>query len=309
MNKVIVCGNQGDPSVKGVYAQMNLPETNLFVNSKNKKLNKSTFKLYTDSQVEKFTRVNDINLNDSIFIRWGTRIQIPENRAIVYNTNKGLANASNKFTARKLFRDAGVRIPKLITPEDFQIEDLPIIARPFQHRQGKNFVVIKDYGSFVEFYKKNSATWYFSAYIEKTAEYRAHLGSGRLLSLMKKPKPVDPNMLAWNHAVVDEAFEAVKWADWNIDLCKTALRACKALTLDFCAIDLIEKDGLFYVLEANTCPSLVTSPYNTEKYAKYFNWLLRKDELRPHWEFEEKKKAKSLAWKDWMFEDRKPVEE
>jgi hypothetical protein len=71
-------------------------------------------------------------------------------------------------------------------------------------------------------------------------------------------------------------------------------------------LDIIVEKDIPYVLEANTCPSLTSSEYNTGKYALYFDWLLRKETRRPHWEFEDKQKTTSLAWKSWMFEDRKP---
>jgi len=306
MKKSILVGKDGKPSMATVFAEMKTPENSMIVNAKNKKTQASFFKLYNVPDAGQFTKVKDLVLNDAIVIRWGTRIQIPERDTIVYNTNKGINNSSNKYNARKMLQAAGVRIPKLVSPGEFRVEDLPIIARPFQHKQGKNFIVIKDFGSFDVHYRKNSGSWYYSAYVDKDAEYRVHCAHGRILSIMKKPKPADPNILAWNHAVVEDPFDALEWSKWDLEMGKQALRACKALELDFCALDVIVKDGVSYVLEANTCPSLVTSPYNTAKYAKYFDWLLRKEEKREHWEFEEKEKAASLAWKDWMFEDRQP---
>jgi len=306
---VILCGKDGKPSISTVFSTMTTQDSNLFVKGVNKKTNNTQFKLYTEQDVEKFVRINELAFTNCKIIRWGTRVQVSENNSIVYNTNKAIALASNKYNARKVFKKAGVRIPRLVHLDDFTMEDLPIIARPFQHKQGKDFVVIKDFGSFEQFYRKNAGSWYFSAYIEKDSEYRVHCAHGRILSIMKKPKPEDPKIMAWNHAVVDEAFEAVPWSEWNIDLAKEALRACKALELDFCALDIIVEKNIPYVLEANTCPSLTTSEYNAGKYAKYFDWLLRKDERREHWEFEEKKKSATLAWKDWMFEDREPVKQ
>jgi glutathione synthase/RimK-type ligase-like ATP-grasp enzyme len=233
MNKSILVGKEGKASMAGVFASMKTPQNNLVVRGSNKKTSTDYFKLYNETDVEKFTRVKDVTFNDSIVIRWGTRVTIPETNCIVYNSNKALANSSNKFEARKLLYNASVRIPKLVTPDTFDMEDLPIIARPFQHKQGKDFIVIRDYGSFIEFYNRNSSSWYFSAYIEKDSEYRVHCAHGRILSIMRKPRPEDPTIMAWNHSVNEEAFEAVPWSEWNIDLCKTALRACKALGLDF----------------------------------------------------------------------------
>ena len=306
--RLIVTGKEGQASLKFVFAQMQTTENNLIINSKNKK-DENYFRLHSEQDVEKFKRIKSHDFSDSIIIRWGTRIQLPEEGNIVYNTNKAISNSSNKYTARKLFREAGVNIPRLVTPADFTMEDLPIIARPFQHKQGKDFVVIKDYGSFLEFYKKNSGNWYFSAYIEKDAEYRIHCAHGNILSIMQKPKPEDSSQLAWNHSILEEEFKAINWGNWNMDLCKMALKACNALSLDFCGLDVIVKDGIPYVLEANTSPSLSTSPYNTEKYAKYFDWLLKSETKREHWPFEEKKKVTSLAWKEWKFKDEKSLTE
>ncbi len=69
------------------------------------------------------------------------------------------------------------------------------------------------------------------------------------------------------------------------------------------------KDDLAYVLEVNTSPTLNSSPYMTAKYAQYFDWLFAKDSRRNHFDYSTYKKAKSFAWKNFNFEDRKPDNE
>lgn len=69
---------------------------------------------------------------------------------------------------------------------------------------------------------------------------------------------------------------------------------------------LLDKNGIAYVLEVNTSPTLSSSEYSMQRYAKYFDWLCKTNKRRPHWEFKEFKKASNYAWHDYHFDDREP---
>jgi len=62
-------------------------------------------------------------------------------------------------------------------------------------------------------------------------------------------------------------------------------------------------DGKVYVLEVNTSPTLASSDYSMQRYAMYFDWLMRSDTRREHWNTDEFKKAKSFAWKNFQLRD------
>ena len=108
--------------------------------------------------------------------------------------------------------------------------------------------------------------------------------------------------LAWNRARVGEPFIRLKQDEYIYSVCYEALRATNALGLDFAGVDVVYKEneegvGEAYVLEANTSPTLNSSEYVSNQYAKYFDWLGRSNRRREHWNFEVFQKAKSMAWK------------
>ena len=64
-----------------------------------------------------------------------------------------------------------------------------------------------------------------------------------------------------------------------------------------------------YVLEVNTSPTLNSSDFVSEQYAKYFDWLNRSDKRRDHWDFTEFKASESFAWKNFQLMDQKNPKE
>lgn len=128
----------------------------------------------------------------------------------------------------------------------------------------------------------------------------------RILNYLEKPNP-GGGQIAWNRALSGEAFTNVKWSDYNSAVCKVALEAIKALSLDFGGVDIIlDREGKAYVLEVNTSPTLASSEYSMSRYAKYFDWLCKEPKRRKHFEIKDFKKASNYAWHDYHFEDREP---
>lgn len=128
----------------------------------------------------------------------------------------------------------------------------------------------------------------------------------RILNYLEKPNP-GGGQIAWNRALNGEAFTNVKWSDYNSAVCKVALEAIKALSLDFGGVDIIlDREGKAYVLEVNTSPTLASSEYSMSRYAKYFDWLCKEPKRRKHFEIKDFKKASNYAWHDYHFEDREP---
>lgn len=66
---------------------------------------------------------------------------------------------------------------------------------------------------------------------------------------------------------------------------------------------LLDKDGVAWVLEVNTSPTLASSEYSMERYAMYFDWLFRSPEKRKPWDYKQFKKADSLAWKNYQLKE------
>lgn len=313
---VILVGDTGRSSMLGVFAQMPKNPDNFLFMRRRPRLGSAFFRKYSDS--ENFTKVKTAELKNSIVIRYGTRLEANVSGSIVYNESQAIAKASNKLAAREIFIREGVSTVPLIKKEPssnkFNISNIdpsyfPIIARPFTHSKGKDFVVLNTIEELNNHYEKYGylKEWYYSGYIKKTAEFRVHAAHGKILSVMAKPIPEDPNQLAWNRALNEESFLPVPWTEWNYEVCVQGLNAVKALGLDFAGVDVIFKDGVAYVLEVNTSPSLNTSPYMTTKYAQYFNWLFASPTKREHFDYTAFKKVDSISWKNFNFEDREPL--
>jgi predicted ATP-grasp superfamily ATP-dependent carboligase len=253
---------------------------------------------------------HDVSLEDSVVVRWGTREVLPTNGgSVVYNRINAIENATNKLKSRELFIEHGVSAPKLIKAgemgviENIEEEDFPIIARPHVHSKGKNFVILRTLDELEKHWANCHNGWYYSAFVDKTSEFRIHCAHGKALAVMEKPRPVDGN-IAWNRAQNDvDPFDYVPWGEVDERGLKPviaeAIRACKALGLDFGGVDVIMKDNAAYVLEVNTAPTLNSSPYVAKRWGMYFDWLFRQDKRREHWlDFDQKKEGKSMIWKN-----------
>lgn len=263
-----------------------------------------------DNSIDKvrLTSIQPIIDENTIVIKWGNRIKLNEDQFNVINKMEAVKNASVKNIARKIFMENEVNCPALVTP-DSQNLSFPIIARPFCHHAGMNFVVLRTMEEFETHYRRNNENYYYSNFIDKQKEFRAHVAHGKIMVLLEKPRPEDPNMIAWNHAQNNEAWSIIGFNDYDINLCRLAVKAVKVLGLDYGAVDIvIDQAGVPYVLEVNTSPELTTTEYSSTKYGLYFDWLIHENiefegMIRPHWESLSYIKAKSFAWKKFNFED------
>lgn len=301
-NKLILTGKDGRPSTKGAYSKMT-SNSNLVVRRRLIKTGKEYFRVYKNHVVHNLEKVaiNAYNFTNSIVVRWGNRIEVDLQGGIVYNESKAIANACDKKKARIIMAEAGVKVPKMVTSENVVQADLPVIARPFQHAKGKNFIVLKTIQEVKNHYNPNR--FYYSAFVNKVKEFRVHCAHSKCLNLLEKPNPNNGN-IAWNRAQNGEAFDNVKWDDYNFNVVMEAFKAVKALKLDFGGVDcLLDANGVAWVLEVNTSPTLASSEYSMQRYAMYFDWLFRKETRREHWDFTQFKKASSLAWKNFQLKD------
>jgi glutathione synthase/RimK-type ligase-like ATP-grasp enzyme len=308
-DKITLVGIHGRPSMKKVYDQMDVGD--LIVRRKinlKKGGRKVYYRHYTNNDVTKLNKdLSAPDLSNAIVIRWGTREEVPtSNGTIVYNKSSAIANATNKSRSRSIMIDAGVSCPKLVTPENFHNDDLPIIARPPVHAKGRNFVVLRNRSQFENHYRNNVRhEWYYSAFIDKENEYRVHTAHGKVLALMEKQKPTD-GKIAWNRArnLDDDGFEYVAYGRYGekpiTNALIQAINATNSLGLDFAGVDVMTRGNDAFVLEANTSPTLNSSDYVSERYAEYFQWLLSSEKRRPHFERTDYKKPKNF----WFYHEQ-----
>lgn len=311
MNKIILVGVHGRPSLKSTYSLMKTENSVLYVRRRINKTGKEWFRKYSNRNASVFVKqkINVPNFNNSIIIRWGNAIQINNSGSIIYNEARAITLASNKKRSREVFIENEISTPKLVTPYSSDIS-FPIIARPSYHAKGKNFIVLNNANEFVNHYNRfESQGWYYSEFVDKVREFRIHCAHGKILNYLEKPNPKNGS-IAWNRARNGgEAFENVRWSDYNMACGLEAIKATKALGLDFAGIDvMLDSEGRAYVLEANTSPTLNSSEYSMTRYSMYFDWLFRSNTKREHWDVSNFKKPESLAWKNFQLLDKNETE-
>jgi glutathione synthase/RimK-type ligase-like ATP-grasp enzyme len=137
---------------------------------------------------------------------------------------------------------------------------------------------------------RNWGFGYISDYIPKVREVRVFVAQGRVVWVAEKT-PADPTAHAWNVAQGGR-FDNVRWSEWPINACVAAIRAARALNVDFAGVDvMMDAEGNPYVLEANSAPSQ-TSPYRQLCSAKAFKWMYYNGKAPIHY------RTGALTWKE-----------
>lgn len=144
--------------------------------------------------------------------------------------------------------------------------------RPQYHAQGRHLYVAKNYKELAEYCDKCGPGWYAAPLIDKVAEYRVFVVSGRAVCVAAKAAV--PNQVAWNVAQGGK-FTNVRWDDWPLKAVKRSIAAIKLSGLDFGGVDImVDREGQTYILELNSAPSL-TSPYRQGCFAKAFDYIVQ----------------------------------
>jgi hypothetical protein len=309
MNKLILTGKHGRPSTKLAWSYLDTDVNNPITLVQRRQFTKRNGRFveyyrifgdtsqYDESQLYQL-KLKTFNFDNSVIIRWGTRELITAANTIIYNKAGAIANATDKLVSRQIFAEKGVSTPRLLNHID-DYQGGSVVARPFVHSKGRNFVVLNNKQEVENHWRSG---WYYSELIDKVREFRVHCGHGKCLALMEKHNPGNGNH-AWNRAQNDtEPFTRIKQSESDEQNLRgvivEALKAVQVLGLDMGGVDVIlDKNGVAYVLEVNTAPTLNSSPKVAEMWGKYWGWLLRVNTRRDHWDFLQFRKASSLFWK------------
>jgi hypothetical protein len=297
MNKILV-GVHGRPSIKNVYSLMQNPNVEVWVRRRVRTRTggiKEYWRVYSNGDSSKYRVEKQPTFNNDTILRWGNEIQIEHPDCIIYNQARAVAAASSKGSARVTLHAAGVSVPEIITNSSQVQDGERVIARPQTHAKGKNLVILTGPRE-VQNHMSAHPGWYYAKFFPKEREVRAHVAFGKILALMEKPAPSDRNTVAWNRAVVHEEWNAIPWGQYHFNACKEALKAVQALGLDTGGVDVMIRGDEAVVLEVNTAPTLISSPYVSQRYAELLNWLFTPG--KKEWiDFNQFKKAQSFSWK------------
>lgn len=202
-------------------------------------------------------------------VNWGSST-LPEEvaKCAVLNKPEAVALASNKLNAfRAMAEVKGVVLPRFTTDkaEAAQFETTVVRHKLAGHS-----------GEGIELVDKGNALPNAPLYVEyvaKKQEYRVHVFNEEVIDIQRKArkKEVADENVNWKIRNLDGGFiYARDFAPEDLPkgIQQMAVRAVKALGLDFGAVDVIynQKQEQVYVLEVNTAPGLQGT--TLEAYAK-----------------------------------------
>lgn len=181
------------------------------------------------------------------------------------NRAEAVALASNKRLAFERFKEAGVPIPEVYSPQQARVIawEFPLIGRPDKHRAGKQFYFCRTTNGVIRATGKGAT--HFIEYIEDAREFRVHIVNRKSIKIAEKVGGgVRKNFKRGAEFVYPQDFHHKK------SLRKVARKAVMSLGLDFGAVDILYRDDRFYVLEVNTAPSLTSASDSLERYVTAF---------------------------------------
>ena len=188
------------------------------------------------------------------------------------NNLAAIKRASNKLECRRFLQGHEVHVPEvwdIYTMDD--IKEYPVIARPFHHSQGRQFLIVDSPEKLAPILRRG---YYAQKIIRKKDEYRLFVLQDKILEANQKVKVrADADPMIRNHRK-GWAFKRMLVKDTPQFLKSNAVRATTSVGLSFCAVDCaITEDGLeTHVFEVNSAPGLI--PRKAQKFAaRIHKWI------------------------------------
>lgn len=206
----------------------------------------------------------------SVVINWGSGA-IPgfvrDRAGTVIMSDAAVCRGINKRRFFDIASEAGVNVPEYTSgeyfPKKWLREGHVVLARlALESSRGNGIVVMKKLDDFVY------APMY-TKYIDKENEYRVHVVNGKVIYVQKKVATAEAKegyVRNYDNGYI--LLHANSNAGTPMAVKTQAIAAVKAVGADYSGVDVIERDGVAYVLEVNA------APYQTEgtaaAYAKAF---------------------------------------
>jgi glutathione synthase/RimK-type ligase-like ATP-grasp enzyme len=222
------------------------------------------------------SHLENLRESPSLVFRWGCTDSIPEGIKVV-NDSASIHKVNDKRGFRKVLGTSNL-CPKTWTELD-QVGEItfPCVVRKAHHHQGRGLHFCRDKYQLARAMQICQGG-YVSAFVDKVAEYRVFLVSGRVVCVARK-HPNSTNGVAWNVAQGGR-FENVSWENWPLKAVKASVKAFDLSDLDFGGVDvMVDREGNPTILEINSAPSL-TSPYRQACFAKAFDWIVSKGKAK-----------------------------
>lgn len=200
--------------------------------------------------------------SQDLVLCWGGRLRGSRCGVVekTFNDVERVECYSNKYNALKVMEDAGVRVPKsvlgsqLVEALECGDLELPVVRRRWCHQQGLDAVLVEDD-------PQNFDNGYVLQFIPSDREYRVHVFDGKVIRASKKVFPRgldgDGGWVRCHHGGwIMRDFRSLDNLGQRFK--DVAVAAVVALGYVFGAVDVVvsSEDGLPYVLEVNSAPSL-----------------------------------------------------
>lgn len=190
---------------------------------------------------DKLTSGQDLLNSSDLVVRWGctTPLGIPLEKQV--NPSSAIKLVGDKLGCRLLLREMDpTLIPDTIVTGETNFGEGLRVLRPRRHAQGRNLFVVNGIQELLNVVRSKpsvfSGGWYASELVNKVAEYRVYVVSGRVATVARKT-PDDETQVAWNVAQGGR-FDVVRWGEWPLEVCRVAIEAFKHVpNLDFSGVD------------------------------------------------------------------------
>lgn len=189
-------------------------------------------------------------------------------RSDALNNPEAIANAVNKRQALLTMRDAEVPTPTIWLPSLYN-PIYPVVGRRDFHTRGRGFFICNNDDEYMRTRRFNRPPTHYLELISDAQEFRVHVVNGNSIKISEK---IGEGIIR-NYSRDDSTIVFRYPHDFHHkrSLRRIAKEAVEALGLDFGAVDLLYKDGSFYVLEVNTAPSLTDESSDTlQRYVDAF---------------------------------------
>lgn len=177
----------------------------------------------------------------------------------VLNKPEAVAKASNKLTALKVMKEAGVNVPEFtndinVAKEWIEDERIVLCRTLLRANSGRGIVVAKTVTDLV-------AAPLYVKYIRKEREYRLHVFNGQVIDMVEKKRrrgfieSTDYNKYIRSY---EQGWVFVREGIQVTEETKAeCIKAVQVLGLDFGAVDVVmNRDNNPVILEVNTSPGL-----------------------------------------------------
>ena len=193
-------------------------------------------------------------------INWGSStLPCAVQEAVVLNKHIHVKRAGNKLAAFNKMQEGGVSIPSF-TEEKWEAnmwinDGSAVVCREKLNGYGGDGIVMAN-----TIHELVEAPLY-TRYIKKKSEWRVHVFRDEIIMLQRKARRLDvpDDEVNWQVRNHDNGF-IFEHMEVNppVQVVDEAVKAVKALALDFGAVDVIfnERDDAAYVLEVNCAPGL-----------------------------------------------------